>query len=166
MKQIYLKYFLLLPFYLIFVISGCKYLPLPISKEQLDAPRGTSTMTAKINGVPKMFSSIVPSDYYGSKEIRGSCESNRIDLQFGRSVGGWCTWSANQYERGIVSYDTTAYLNYLRAIPGIGGFEIKTINKAMREYSGIFEFSVFDTLSNDTIRITEGNYDVFCPSQD
>jgi len=136
-------------------IVGCK---LPTG------PLGSSTMSAKINGVQKTFSSIEAQDYLG-KWLWGSCDSDRVDLHLGYSDGGRCTWSA-LHHTDFGDPDTTAYLNGSRAIPGIGGFEILMIAKGRREYSGVFEFSVTDSSGRDTIRVTDGSFDVFAEDND
>ena len=143
----------LLVAYICLGLVGCDLL------DESEFPKGTSTLSAQINGSPRSFANIYASDYIDGFKVFASHQGDTIRLYMADGKVGQYTWRASTSP--TLWLDTVAFYNSFQALPGLGGFTISEHDHNILKASGTFEFTAIDTLNADTIRVTGGQFIVF-----
>ena len=123
-----------------------------------EKPKGTSTMSASINGTRKSFSNVwAIFDIDGFKAF-GYSKTDTISLLLANGSAGTYTWK--RYTLGNWG-DTAAFINSIPALPDVGGFTLSEHDSALSKIDGIFYFTAVDSFSNDTIHVTNGSFTLY-----
>ncbi len=143
-------------FFVAFVFSqlvGCDL------TDESEFPKGTSTLSAYMNGSPRSFVNIHPSNYIDGFKVFASHQGDTILLYMADGKVGQYTWRAPA--SSALWLDTVAFYNSFQALPGIGGFTISEHDYNILKAAGTFAFTVVDTVNADTIRVTGGQFVLF-----
>jgi hypothetical protein len=135
---------------------GCKLLT-----PNEEVPNGTSSITAKIQGVADTLSNIITYEHLGYFAY-GEAGQYAIRLHLGNGDIGQHAWGTTP---GF-SNDSLATLNWYPSIPRMGGFTIALHHKGLRLIQGTFSFSVFDTSKVDTITVQDGSFTLYYVRKD
>jgi len=127
-----------------------------------EGPLGTSSMSATINNDLVAFTDIRPSMYFHFSVSATSPNYNILLCIGGGSVGQY-QWKMRPCQD--LEADTSASLNSKLALPGTGGCTITRSDNVKRLVEGTFSFTVIDTVQQDTIRVNEGVFSLYYPSE-
>lgn len=118
---------------------------------------GSGTITASIDGITK--TSDDANCYNSFHQIYGWAKLGDYSLQLylARGEKGQYNWG-KPYTWIFMRIDTTASLNGMFALEGIGGLTIKYNDAAKMEIAGTFAFAIIDTATHDTVRVTKGSF--------
>lgn len=134
-------------------LVGCDLL------DESEFPKGTSTLSAHVNGSLRSFANIHASNYIDGFKVVASYQGDTVRLSMADGNVGQYTWRAPTSPTPWV--DTVAFYNSFQALPGVGGFTISEHDHTILKAAGTFEFTAIDTLNADTLRVTGGQFVVF-----
>jgi len=132
------------------LVAGCHLNMNPESD-----PNGPSSMTAVINGSPKVFSFKHPPTYYLGLYAVASSGSFEISIETDTRLGTFA-WRSYYSSNSTILPD--AHLNGLQALSGIGQFTVTESSFQNRIVVGQFEFAVVDSSGRDTTFIKSGTF--------